>query len=73
MSVQIYRRRNGVGTVAVAVFLIAIGGYYLVRNGFGVDLPELNADIVVPIIAVIAGAVLLYNAWRDRTSAHAPA
>ena len=73
MSIQIYRRRNGVGTVAVAVFLIAIGGYYLVRNGFGIDLPELDAQIVVPFLAVLAGAVMLYNAWRDHRSAAVPA
>ena len=34
-------RRSGVGTVVIALILIFVGGYYVLRNTLGIDLPEL--------------------------------
>jgi NADH:ubiquinone oxidoreductase subunit 4 (subunit M) len=66
-------RRSGVGTVLFAAILIVVGGYYVLRNTLGMDLPELDSDQVVPIIAVLIGLALLYNAWQDRiTGARGP-
>jgi protein-S-isoprenylcysteine O-methyltransferase Ste14 len=59
-------RRSGVGAVVVGVILIVLGGYYVLRNAFGFDLPELESEVVVPAIAVIVGLALLYRVWRDR-------
>jgi hypothetical protein len=59
-------RRSGVGTVVVALILIVIGGYYVIRNTFGIDLPQLDSDQVVPVIAVVIGVALLYRVWADR-------
>jgi hypothetical protein len=62
-------RRSGVGTVVVALILIVIGGYYVIRNTFGIDLPQLDSDQVVPMIAVVIGVALLYRVWADRAGA----
>lgn len=66
-------RRTGVGTVVFAIVLVVIGGYYVLRNTLGLDLPELDSDQVVPIIAVVIGLALLYRAWTDREAGQAPA
>jgi hypothetical protein len=67
-----YARRSGVGTVFVAVVLIAVGGYYLLRNTLGLDLPELDGETVVACIAVLGGAVLLLRVWGDRSAPREP-
>jgi hypothetical protein len=59
-------RRAGIGTVLLALGLIALGGYYLLRNTFGIDLPELDSDTILPIIAIGLGVVILVNAWERR-------
>jgi protein-S-isoprenylcysteine O-methyltransferase Ste14 len=59
-------RRSGVGTVVVGVVLVLVGGYYVLSNTLGMDLPPLDSEKLVPVLAVIGGAVLLYRAWRDR-------
>jgi hypothetical protein len=60
------RRRSGLGTLFIALVLLIVGGYYLLRNTLGFDLPELDSDVVVPVLAVIAGALLLYRYWGER-------
>ena len=37
----------------------------MLRNTLGIDLPELDSDQVVPLIAVIFGLALLYRAWQE--------
>ncbi len=59
-------RRSGIGTVFVALVLIILGSYYLLRNTFGIDLPQPEQEAVVATIAVIGGVLLLYRAWRER-------
>ena len=62
-------RTGGVGAVLVAIGLIALGTYYLLKNTFGVDLPDLEAETVLPIIAIGLGIVILVNAWERRKAA----
>jgi protein-S-isoprenylcysteine O-methyltransferase Ste14 len=69
VSRQLRARRTGVGTVVVGVILILIGGYYVFRETLGMNLPPLEAEKVVPVLAVIGGFALLYRAWRDRDDA----
>jgi protein-S-isoprenylcysteine O-methyltransferase Ste14 len=61
-------RRSGIGTVIVALVLIAVGGYYVLRNTLGLALPELESEAVVPVIAVLFGVALLFRFWQDRTA-----
>lgn len=53
-------RRNGGGLI-FALILLVIGGYYTLRNTFGVDLGELDEDAVLPVVAVAFGLWLLYR------------
>lgn len=69
MSFTRPRRRSGLGTLFIAAVLLLVGGYYMLRNTFGVDLPELDSDAVVPILAVLGGAFLLVRYWQDRAEA----
>lgn len=62
-------RRTGAGTIVFALILIVIGGYYVLRNTLGIDLPELSSDAVVPVVAVLIGLAMLYRAWGERSTA----
>jgi protein-S-isoprenylcysteine O-methyltransferase Ste14 len=59
------RRRSSVGTVVIGLILIVVGGYYVLRNTLGLDLPQLDSEQVVPVIAVVLGLALLYRAWIE--------
>lgn len=65
MSESRVRRRSNVGAVVIALILVVVGGYYVLRNTLGMDLPELNSDQVVPVLAVIIGVAMLYRVWTD--------
>jgi hypothetical protein len=60
--------RGGQVTVIIGLILVVVGGYYVLRNTIGIDLPPLDSDAVVPIIAVAIGSALLYRASRRRTA-----
>ena len=66
MIVQHRARRSGIGAIVVGLILIFIGGYYVLRNTLGMNLPELDSDQVVPVIAVLIGAAIIVRAWSDR-------
>jgi hypothetical protein len=53
------RRVGGIGALLLAAVLITIGGYYLLRNTMGINLPELNGDAIWPIFVIILGIGLL--------------
>jgi uncharacterized integral membrane protein len=53
------RRIGGIGALLLAVVLIIIGGYYVLRNTMGINLPELNGDAIWPIFVIILGIGLL--------------
>ena len=72
MASHRYVRRSGIGTVFVALVLIAVGGYYLLRNTLGLELPELDSEAVVAGIAVLGGLVLLLRVWADRSGPGRP-
>ena len=67
MAITHPRRRSGLGTLFIALVLLLVGGYYVLRNTLGIDLPELDSDAVAPVLAVVAGVLLLYRYWADRT------
>lgn len=62
-------RVSGMGALLLAVLLLAVGGYYLFRNTFGVNLPELNGDAIWPILIIILGIGLLTRVWEARPAA----
>jgi hypothetical protein len=51
---------NG-GALIFALVLVAVGGYYFLRNTLGFDLGELDGEAVWPIIVIAIGAWILYR------------
>ncbi len=66
MSATPRTRRSGLGALILGAILLFIGGYYVLRNTLGMDVPELDGNKLAPVIAVLIGFALLYRAWDDR-------
>ncbi len=59
-------RSGGLASVLFAIGLIALGTYYLLKNTFGLDLPDLDEHTILPIIAIGLGVIILVRAWERR-------
>lgn len=59
-------RRRGVGGFLIALLLIAVGVYYVLRNTLGFDLAELDGEAIWPILVVILGLAILERSWTER-------
>jgi len=59
-------RLSGFGALILAALLIFAGGWYLLRNTFGIDLPELNGDAIWPILLILLGIGMLSRFWESR-------
>jgi hypothetical protein len=72
------RRRTGTGAIVIGGILIIVGAYYVLRNTFGIDLPELDDDAVWPLLVLAIGAlfllrgVVLAGPGRDSDEAISP-
>jgi phage shock protein C len=63
-----HTRRDHGGVVFGAILLL-VGGYYLLDQTIGLNLPELNWDRIWPVILIVIGAAVLYGAWtRNRAT-----
>jgi hypothetical protein len=60
------RRDLNVGGLIFGAILLLVGIYYLLRNTIGFDLPELNWDIIWPIIVIAIGLGIVYSVFRSR-------
>lgn len=61
------RRRHDIGAFVFGGILLVVGTYYLLRQGLGLDLPELSGDQLWPILLIAVGGIVLYeNWWRRR-------
>ena len=59
------RRRVDVFWLVAGVIILFVGGYYLLRNTFGIDIPELDGDMVWPILVIALGASILLGVVRQ--------
>lgn len=59
-------RISGMGALLFGVVLLALGGWYLLRNTFGMNLPELNGEAIWPILVIILGIGLLTRVWETK-------
>lgn len=57
-------RRVDTGAIVFGLILLVVGGYYLLERTFGLALPELDWDRLWPLILVLIGGGIVYNAWR---------
>ena len=61
------RRERGIGGLILGGILLLVGIYYLLKNTIGFDLPELNWDIIWPIIVIAIGLAIVFSFVRSRT------
>ena len=47
-----------IGALVFGAILLLVGGYYLLVNTFGIDLPELNWDMIWPIAVIGLGVAV---------------
>jgi hypothetical protein len=56
-------RRMDVGAVIIGLVILGVGGYFLLENTFGIDLPELDWDVIWPLFIIAIGAGIVWRAW----------
>jgi hypothetical protein len=66
------RERSGLGAVVFGLIIVGIGTYYLLTNTFGLDLPELDWDLLWPVLVIGLGIAILYRATRERLGRDKP-
>ena len=59
-------RRVDTGALILGVILLLVGGYFLLRNAFGIELPEIQWDLVWPLALVAIGAVIVLRGVAGR-------
>jgi hypothetical protein len=59
-----YERFSGTGALIFGGLLILVGGYYVLRNNLGLDLGELDGDLIWPGLLVVIGAVMIGRGLR---------
>lgn len=55
-------RRDAGGALVFGVILILVGGYFLIRE----YVPQIDTDVVWPIVVIVVGLLLLFGALRPR-------
>jgi uncharacterized integral membrane protein len=60
-------RRLDVGGLLFGAILLIVGGYFLLRNTFGFEMPDLNWDMIWPLFIIALGIVVLAGALRARS------
>ena len=59
--------RVDVGALIFGVILLLVGGYYLLVNTFGIQLPQLDWDQIWPIALIALGLAVVAKAVVSRT------
>ncbi len=59
------RRRVGseIGAIIIGGLILLVGGYHLLVNWFGLELPELDWDKIWPLGLVALGLAIVLGAW----------
>jgi uncharacterized integral membrane protein len=65
-------RRLDVGGLLFGLVLLAVGGYFILRNTLGFDIPDLNWDMVWPLLVVCLGGAVLWSALTRGTGGEQP-
>jgi uncharacterized integral membrane protein len=65
-------RRIDVGALIFGAVLLLVGGYYLLENTFGINLPEINWDQVWPLLVIVLGASVVLRAIASRSGPDRP-
>jgi LiaI-LiaF-like transmembrane region len=65
-------RSVDVGALIFGAILLLVGGYYLLVNTFGWDLPDLNWDMIWPLALIGLGLAVVARALQSRASSDKP-
>jgi hypothetical protein len=60
-------RRLDIGGLVFGLVLLFVGGYYLLRNTFGIQMADINWDMVWPILVIVLGGSVLFRAWTSHS------
>ncbi len=58
-----HERSVDVGAVIVGLIILGVGGWFLLEN-FGIAMPEVNWDMIWPLIIIAIGVGVLWRAWE---------
>jgi hypothetical protein len=64
--------RVDVGALIFGAILLLVGGYYLLVNTFGIQLPELDWDQIWPIPVIVLGIAVVARALQSRSDPEKP-
>ena len=56
--------RADIGRLIFGLVVLFVGVWFLFRNTFGINLPELDGDMVWPILVIGLGLAILFNTGR---------
>jgi hypothetical protein len=66
------RRRLDAGALIFGALLLFVGGYYLLRNTLGLELPELDGDKLWPVLVLALGLALVLRGFVTRGESGEP-
>lgn len=58
-----------VGALVGGFLIVAVGVYFFLRNAFGYAIPDINWDLVWPVVVIVTGLAILSRAIHKPTSA----
>ena len=64
--------RIDLGALIFGAILVVVGGYYLLENTFGINMPEINWDQVWPILVIVLGCGVVLRALVSRSGPDRP-
>ncbi len=67
-----YRRRRDDGGIVFGVIVLLVGGYFLLRNTFGLTIPDINWDQVWPVAVILLGLLVVYRAMSTHQGPGTP-
>jgi uncharacterized integral membrane protein len=57
-------RRLDLGAMIFGAILLVVGVWYLLRNTLGFEMPEIDWDMVWPLVVIAIGASVVVRAMR---------
>jgi uncharacterized integral membrane protein len=60
-------RKVDIGALIFGAILLLVGGYYLLVNTFGINLPDLDWDMIWPIALIALGLAVVARAIASRS------
>ncbi len=64
-------QRRDIGGIVLGLIIVLVGGYFVLRDTLGLKIPELNWDMIWPLIIVAVGVSIIWGALQ-RSSPRRP-